>query len=529
MAIKQPILKPSLLGYQYPEGGRLCGSGFLSVGVLCDFMRESLIYPKHPAINLTLAAGEPQDLQRKVSFRLYPNASELLALNKTATAHCKIYNTLLETSRLRYKAGLPAYTRTTVCEAVKAIRNAHPWIEASTTAQSAQVTGQRLVLAFKNFFDRVAKGQTPGYPRFKSYKKYPGWGYKTYGDGWSLLSQKSKTNAAGRTKYGYGAVRLTDIGNISIRGAARFLGIPKTAEIMRKGDKWYLSVTVNVTQQAIGRVGGNESMAFDWGLATLLTQVVGDPMTGAIKEVDNPRWLKNQIGAIAQVQKTISKLETAAKAKSGKDKHFPVCHQLKLAYARRRSIYGRVARQRGDFYHQLTAKLVGQYGLIVTEELAIKNMTKAPKAKPELDAQGNETGAFLPNGAAAKAGLNRSILDAAPAGLLAKLQYKALEAGTKFLFVPTRKVKPTQRCHQCGGTTKLTMDDRQWTCSCGVEHERDENAARTMIRYAFEGAWWESKDSTGSDKESVGYGQELTGSRKATRNSIEVGSPIWVE
>ena len=506
MAAKKHALKSSPFGTLRSEGTAMV---FLSPGVLCGLMREDLLHPSLPAIALAIRLQDVPQENRKVTFRLYPNVAEIAALNKSAAAHCKIYNTLLETSRLRFKAGLTAYTRTSVCEDVKRIRNAHRWIEDATTAQSAQVTGQRLVLAFQNFFDRVAKGFTPGYPRFKSAKKYLGWGYKTFGDGWSLLDQKSKTNAAGHTKHSYSAVRLSGIGTVGLRGAARFIGIPTTAEVTRKAGKWYLSVTMAVTPEAIARKGGNESMAFDWGLTTLLTQVIGEPMHGKVEEVQNPRWLKKQLEKLVSIQQDISRLETAAKAVAGKAKRFAVGHQLKVAYQRRRSLHGKVLRQRKDFYDQLTARLVARFGLIVTEELAIANMTRSPSPKPDPD----NAGQFLPNGAASKAGLNRSILDAAPAGFIAKLQCKATEAGTKMQFIPTRKVKPTQRCHLCGQTTKLELKDRQWTCACGAHHHRDENAARTMLRYAYEGEWWKQ-----DSKES---GQELPGCRKVSRNSLK--------
>jgi putative transposase len=125
-------------------------------------MRSELLYPLSNFLKVEHSSvKETTILQRKVTFRMYPSAAQEVALGATATAHCKIYNTLLEVSRLRYKAGLPAYTRTTVCEAVKSVRNTHAWIETVTTAQSAQVTGQRLVKAFDNFFARVAKGCVP--------------------------------------------------------------------------------------------------------------------------------------------------------------------------------------------------------------------------------------------------------------------------------------------------------------------------------------------------------------------------------
>ncbi len=49
--------------------------------------------------------------------------------------------------------------------------------------------------------------------------------------------------------------------------------------------------------------------------------------------------------------------------------------------------------------------IANRYGLITVEDLNIKNMSKSPT--PKLDV---ETGKYLPNGHAAKAGLNKSIL-----------------------------------------------------------------------------------------------------------------------
>ena len=64
--------------------------------------------------------------------------------------------------------------------------------------------------------------------------------------------------------------------------------------------------------------------------------------------------------------------------------------------------------QRRDFHHQAARALVNRFGTVVLEDLKITNMTKAPEPKPDPE----QEGAYLPNGAAAKAGLNTSILDA---------------------------------------------------------------------------------------------------------------------
>ena len=103
-------------------------------------------------------------------------------------------------------------------------------------------------------------------------------GYKTYGDGWKLIQPEGR----------HGKIRLTGIGEVPMRGKGRFTGAPKTAEVIRKGEKWYLSVTYDLAPEAVARPAGREAAAFDWGLDTLLTIAKSD---GALEEVDNPRWL----------------------------------------------------------------------------------------------------------------------------------------------------------------------------------------------------------------------------------------------
>jgi putative transposase len=430
--------------------------------------------------------------QRKATYRLYPNATEELALEETHALHCRVYNSLLEEHRRRYEAGETTFSFSAMCKALTLWRDYAASL-ASLNAQSLQVTARRAALAFEAFFRRVKNGETPGYPRFKARERFSGFGYKAHGDGWKLMQAHSALKRSGGCAgHEYGAVRLSGIGTVSMRGRARFEGIPKTAELMHKGGKWYLSVTFDVTDEAVKREGGRESTAFDWGLTTLLTHVVGDALTGSIETVDNPRWLKKQLTNIKDLQQGISRLEAAAKLASGKEKNFPVNARLLNLYRRLRAIHSKVARQRQDFYHKLSAALVARFGLIVTEELSVTNMSRAPKPKK------NEDGTYAPNGAAAKAGLNRSILDAAPAGLIAKLRYKAADAGSKFITIPTRKVKPSQRCCFCGRTEKHDLSVRGWTCNCGAVHHRDENAARTTLRYAYEGDWWKLKDGAGT-------------------------------
>jgi putative transposase len=107
-------------------------------------------------------------------------------------------------------------------------------------------------------------------------------------------------------------------------------------------------------------------------------------------------------------------------------------------------------------------------------------MTKspAPKADP------GQPGSFLPNGAAAKAGLNRSILDAGWAQFLGILANKAESAGR--LVVPVDARNTSRTCPDCGHVAKenrLTQAKFQCT-ACGFTANADHVGATNVLSRA---------------------------------------------
>src|ERR1039457_5989546 len=235
-------------------------------------------------------------VNRKITYRMYPNGEQTALLEETHALHCRVYNTLLEEHKRRYDNKLPTYGFKLICRDLTTWRSHTAALE-HLNAQSLQVTAKRVGLAFQAFFRRVKEGaDNSGYPRFKSVNRYPGWGYKTHGDGWRLhQSEPSEDKKQPRTH----SLRLSGIGNIRLRGKGRFTGLPKTCEITRKQNKWYLSVTVDVEPKSLTRESGDETAAFDWGLTTLLTIAKKD---GTIERIDNPRILKNKLAALEQLQ-----------------------------------------------------------------------------------------------------------------------------------------------------------------------------------------------------------------------------------
>ncbi len=52
--------------------------------------------------------------------------------------------------------------------------------------------------AFQAFFRRVKKGETPGYPRFKGWKRFHSFGFKEDGNGFRMAGRRLKVSGVGR-------------------------------------------------------------------------------------------------------------------------------------------------------------------------------------------------------------------------------------------------------------------------------------------------------------------------------------------
>jgi putative transposase len=113
--------------------------------------------------------------------------------------------------------------------------------------------------------------------------------------------------------------------------------------------------------------------------------------------------------------------------------------------------------------------------VIVHEELRITNLTRRPPPRPD----GQE--GFSPNGGSAKAGLNRSILDAGWGLFLRLLAYKAEDAGRTVIAVGARHTSQTN--HGCGHVDAGNRLGAVFRClKCGHVDHADTNAARNILR-----------------------------------------------
>ena len=95
-------------------------------------------------------------------------------------------------------------------------------------------------------------------------------------------------------------------------------------------------------------------------------------------------------------------------------------------------------------------------------------MTRKPKPKQDP----NHKGRYLRNGSAAKAGLNRSILDNRWTDIQNKLEYKTRLAGTRLILV--NPAYTSQTCNRCGHVAKENRESQAvFQCvNCGFNLPR---------------------------------------------------------
>jgi putative transposase len=231
----------------------------------------------------------------------------------------------------------------------------------------------------------------------------------------------------------------------------------KTIQIKRQGRRWMLVLSCDDILANPLPVTGRRA-GIDVGIVGYATLSDG---TG----VDNPRWGRAAADRLAAAQQRL------ARAK----------HRSKNRIRRRETVAARhrkIANQRKDFHHKQARTLVGRYDLLVVEDLQIANMLR--RAKPAPDP--GKPGQFLPNGARAKSGLNRSISDAGWGQFVSILRAKAEDAGRTWIEVDPRHT--SDGCEKCGhAAAENRVTQAEFECQrCSHRAPADEHAARNLLR-----------------------------------------------
>ena len=287
--------------------------------------------------------------------------------------------------------------------------------------------------------------------------------------GFPKQKKKGRCRESFRLNGGPGEIRaqgrfvvLPKLGSIRTKEDTRKLaGRILNATVSRVADRWFASIAVERERPTPTPVVG-PAVGVDLGLTTFATLSDGE-------KISAPKPLKAKLELLARRQRQHSK-KTKGSANRGKS-------AMKLA-----RLHWRISNVRKDFLNKLTTRLAKTKSVIVVEDLNVEGM---------------------------KTRYGRSVSDVGFFEFRRQLAYKTAWYGSR-LVVADRFFASSKLCSGCGlKNDSLTLSEREWACGgCGVVHDRDENAAKNLVRLAT--------DPTASSSESHAHGEVTAGPLLAT-------------
>lgn len=276
----------------------------------------------------------------------------------------------------------------------------------------------RLDKAFTAFFRRVKTGEQPGYPRFKSSRRWNTIEFDNPIDGDSIVvgSKRLKVPLLGKVKLHY----------------HRPLGSrPCTMNITLDGDgHWYVSIACkDVASKPLPATGA--SVGIDLGLTTFAATSDGE-------RIVNPRPLRAASIMLERAQRRVSR------RKRGSQRRRRAIRLLARKHAH-------VANTRREHHIAVARSLVARYDTICVEDLNVRGLARSVLAK--------------------------SVNDAAWSRFRHWLDCKAEDAGKRVVGVDPRGT--SQNCSRCGcvGEHKSLAVRVHRCIDCGLTIDRDVNAA----------------------------------------------------
>lgn len=285
---------------------------------------------------------------------------------------------------------------------------------------SPQEALRNLDKAFENFFKKRSK-----FPKFKSKKNGIG--------GFRLT---------GTIKVYSGSIQLPRLGRLKLKEHGYLPTNTKilSASVSERAGKWFVSIQVEEELPEFINIKDKYGVVgVDLGIKTLAT--VSDGTT-----YDNPKPLKSRLKKLKRLQQSVCR-----KVKGSNNRKKATNKVSRLHY--------KISNIRKDTLHKMTNDLTKTKSLIGIEDLNVSGMMK------------NRC-------------LARSIADLGLFELRRQLVYKSKWYNCKIIFV-NRFYPSSKTCSVCGLINdNLTLKDREWTCECGVTHDRDFNASVNLENVA---------------------------------------------
>jgi putative transposase len=351
-------------------------------------------------------------------YRLYPSKSQGGRLEAVRETCRHFYNALLRERKDAYEQHGISITKTEQLRKVKVEKATSPYA-LDIHSHILQNVAADLDKAFQAFFRRVKAGENPGYPRFRSRNRFAGFGFKEYGNGFSVDGRR---------------LRLSGIGRIAVRWHRELEGKIKTARVFCRAGKWFVAFACEVEKpEPLPKTG--ESIGIDLGLTRLATFNTGE-------KKENPRWYRQILQDLRVLQRKIARCVMGSR------------NRRRLIQRLQRMMV-HVSNARKDFLNKFVHELISRFDRIVLEDLRVAAMVPGRFAM--------------------------SILDAGWSYLVSHLKHKAESAGREVVQVDPAYTSKT--CSGCGARFEhLSLWDRWVECDCGVSLDRDHNAAIVVFQ-----------------------------------------------
>jgi putative transposase len=365
-------------------------------------------------------------VNKAYKFRIYPNKAQIVLLEKSFGCARFVYNYYLNKKKELYNEGKTNLTYKECSKDLTQLKRQKEYLWLNEVDKDVcQKSLRNLDNAYKNFFNRIKKGIKPyGFPKFK--KKSGKNSYTT-----------SSTSVRFEGKY----INLPKLKKVKCKGYNEIQGRILSATVSKsKSGKYFVSLSCELQENEYTRYHQTgKSIGIDLGIKDFA--IFSDENQGTVQ---NPTFLKKYQKKIVREQRRLSRKIKGSKNRSKA--------RIKLA-----KIHEKVANKRLDFQHKLSTKIVKEYDLISTESLKVKNMIKNHN-------------------------LAKSISDAAWSEFARQLEYKSKWNDKIFVQIDTFFAS-SQICNVCGYKNEELKDlsIREWTCKCGVRHDRDKNASINIL------------------------------------------------
>ncbi len=239
----------------------------------------------------------------------------------------------------------------------------------------------------------------------------------------------------------YNKLHLSKIGSLSIRTHRIINGEIKQVQIKKEcSGKWFALLCIHNMKEK-PRVKTNKSIGLDLGTINFIYDSDGN-------HIDHPMFLNKSLKRLATEQRKLFKKK---KGSNNRTKQ-----KIKVA-----NVHETICNQRNDFLHKLSRKYVNNYDFVAAEDLDVRNIIKESYTA-------------------------RNIMDASWSNFLQMLKYKAESAGISFVKVNPRDT--TSKCYKCGTIVKKPLYERIHKCACGLEIDRDYNAALNILKLGLDKA-----------------------------------------